>query len=246
MNNKNINEITADLSYVKSESFRFFAHDINNIFNNVRSSTELCKIFLADSSKINEVINQLNLIYGQIARGIKLVSNVRYLSMVSELSHEIGPFNIVKILDRAIRNVKKSFMDKKINIQLNSSSKKITLKVNELLSEVFENLLINSVLHNLKDPITITIDITGVLKDKKNYIKIQFLDNGIGISDNCKEWIFRNSFQKEKYGKGMGFGLTLIKEIIKSYGGLIWVEDRIKGDYSQGSNFTFLLPVEPG
>jgi signal transduction histidine kinase len=41
--------------------------------------------------------------------------------------------------------------------------------------------------------------------------------------------------------KGMGFGLSLIKKIIDSYYGEIWVEDRIKGDYTQGSNFVFLI-----
>ena len=40
----------------------------------------------------------------------------------------------------------------------------------------------------------------------------------------------------------MGFGLTLVKKIIESYKGEIWIEDRVKGDYSHGSNFIFLIP----
>ena len=40
----------------------------------------------------------------------------------------------------------------------------------------------------------------------------------------------------------MGFGLTLVKKLIKSYNGKIWVEDNVKGDYTQGSNFVLLIP----
>ncbi len=40
----------------------------------------------------------------------------------------------------------------------------------------------------------------------------------------------------------MGIGLSFITEIIKLYKGKIWVEDRIKGDHSKGSNFIVLIP----
>ena len=40
----------------------------------------------------------------------------------------------------------------------------------------------------------------------------------------------------------MGFGLTLVKKIIESYKGKIWIEDRVEGDCTQGSNFVFLIP----
>ena len=37
-------------------------------------------------------------------------------------------------------------------------------------------------------------------------------------------------------------GLSLVKRIIESYEGEIWVEDRIIGDHSKGSNFIILIP----
>ena len=41
---------------------------------------------------------------------------------------------------------------------------------------------------------------------------------------------------------GSGIGLTLVKKIVESWGGKIWVEDRVKGDISSGSNFVVLIP----
>ena len=234
---------TIDYGNQDSKSFDFLAHDINNIFNNVRGSAELCKIFLQDSSQLNKVYNQLDLIAGQIARGIKLISNARNLSKVYKLNTSIKQREIIKPLNRAINFVQKNFRDKKLNIKMNPFKEKIYVEANELLVEVFENLLINAVLHNLNDSVDITIQITQTLKEDRNFIKVELIDNGIGITDNRKEWIFNNSFKKDKSGKGMGFGLSLVKKIIDSYGGFIWIENRIKGDYSKGSNFVILLPV---
>lgn len=42
--------------------------------------------------------------------------------------------------------------------------------------------------------------------------------------------------------KGMGFGLSIVKKILKSYNGQIWVENKVEGDYTQGSNFVLLIP----
>jgi len=224
-----------------SKTFDFLAHDINNIFNNVRSSTELCKIFLDDSSQLSKVHGQLDLITGQIARGIKLISNVRNLSQINKSNTLTKPIDIIKPLHRAINFVQNNFCDKKLNIKVNPFDNQINVEANELIVEVFENLLVNAVLHNLNYSVDVSVQITQFLKENRNYIKIEFIDNGIGITDDRKEWIFNSSFIKDNHGKGMGFGITLVKEIIDRYGGFIWVEDRIKGDYNQGSKFVILL-----
>ena len=39
----------------------------------------------------------------------------------------------------------------------------------------------------------------------------------------------------------MGLGLSLVKKIIDNYGGKIWIEDKVKGDYSKGANVILLI-----
>ena len=34
----------------------------------------------------------------------------------------------------------------------------------------------------------------------------------------------------------------MMKFIIESYNGEIWIEDRIKGDFKKGSSFVFIIP----
>ncbi|MHA2036189.1 MAG: sensor histidine kinase [Promethearchaeota archaeon] len=243
MNIDDFDKKVAELAYMKSESFEFLAHDINNIFNNVRSSTDLCRIFLDNTSQIEKVYEQLDLISGQISRGIKLISNVRKLTQFNKFNTSTQPIKLLESLNTAIKYVEKNFRDKKVNIKVKSPDKKISIDANKLIVDIFENILINAVLHNLNYSVEVSVEITQLLKDNLNYVKIQFMDNGIGISDDRKKWILESSFVKDKHGKGMGFGLSLAKEIINSYDGSIWVEDRIKGDYSKGSNFVVLFPL---
>jgi signal transduction histidine kinase len=68
------------------------------------------------------------------------------------------------------------------------------------------------------------------------------MDNGIGILNENKETIFQKGFGRDKRVRGMGIGLSLVKKIIQNYNGEIWVENRVKNDYEQGSNFILLIP----
>ncbi len=43
--------------------------------------------------------------------------------------------------------------------------------------------------------------------------------------------------------KGSGPGLYLVKSIVESYGGRVWVEDRAKGDHMKGARFVLELPA---
>ena len=70
---------------------------------------------------------------------------------------------------------------------------------------------------------------------------MEFIDNGLGIPDSKKDSIF-DRYGDYKGGKGLGMGLSLVKKIVAIFNGKIWVEDRVEGDYSRGSNFILLLP----
>ena len=57
-----------------------------------------------------------------------------------------------------------------------------------------------------------------------------------------KDKVFQRAFIKDKTVSGMGLGLSLVKKIIEKYNGLIWVEDKNKGDFTKGSNFIIIIP----
>ncbi len=48
---------------------------------------------------------------------------------------------------------------------------------------------------------------------------------------------------KSRHSEGMGIGLSLVAKLIELYSGNIWVENRINGDSTKGSNFIILIPL---
>jgi signal transduction histidine kinase len=198
--------------------------------------------YLDKPGKEREIKDLYDLIRTQFGRGAKLINNVRKLSNLENLEISLKSVDVNKVLKDAINYIKKSRQLKDINIKIESSEKKIFTRANELLIDVFDNLLINAVNYNENPKKEVLIKISRESKNNIKYIKFEFIDNGIGISNKRKENIFQDRFNKEKGSKGMGFGLTLVKKIVESYKGKIWIEDRVEGDYTQGSNFVFLIP----
>jgi signal transduction histidine kinase len=42
---------------------------------------------------------------------------------------------------------------------------------------------------------------------------------------------------------GRGLGLYLVRKLVDDFDGKVWVEDRVKGDFRQGSRFVVQLPA---
>jgi len=221
-----------------------FTHDISNILQNIKSAGELSFIYFDNPNKLNEIQEMWNLVNSQINRGNRLVSNVRRLSQIEHIQTPIQSIEVFSFLQEAIEYTQKGIKGRKINLQIDSPFKTYNIKANELLLDVFENILINATRYNDNPTIEILIKISKIQKNGIKFLKMEFKDNGIGITDDRKKIIFQKGYKEEKQSKGMGFGLTLVKKIIESYNGQIWVEDKIKGDYTKGSNFIVIIPEE--
>ncbi|MFX1419337.1 MAG: PAS domain S-box protein [Promethearchaeota archaeon] len=230
-------------AYNRAELYKdLFYHDINNILSNIKLSIDLSDRYLSEPGKEREIKNLFDIIKKQFVRGTKLVANVHKLSSLDSSEKPLKSVEAVKILKDALKFIRENLQIRDLNIILDSFEKEIYIKANELLIDVFDNLLINAVNYNNNPKVEILIKISKQVKNDKDYIKFEIIDNGIGIEEKKKKIIFQERFRKEKGSKGLGFGLTIVRKIIESYEGEIWVEDRVKGDFSKGSNFIVLIP----
>ena len=217
-------------------------HDMNNILQNILSSTELYSIYKKNGKNDNELDELIKIIRDQSFRGIRLTSNVQKLAKLEESKIYLKKINVKKVLKDAIISTKTGFQEREIIFSIDAPDKTIWVKADDLLLEVFVNLLINAVMYNDNPCVEIKVRISNIQIKETNYLKIEIKDNGIGISDERKETIFERRFNKDKYSKGMGFGLSLVKKTINIYNGKVWVEDKVAGDHSKGSNFILLIP----
>jgi PAS domain S-box-containing protein len=219
-----------------------FAHDINNILQNISSAIDLLNIKVEEITVPEECEELLSIIKDQVIRGTNLVSNVRTLSDVEDLSFSIEEINALGVLKDVKNFLIKSYHDKNVEIMINTPYDEIKVYANQLLSDLFENILINAIRYNRNHSIQIIINISKRKNEDNNFIKLEFIDNGIGIPDTMKEKIFQRGYNAKEFVSGLGLGLTLVKKILNLYKGEIWVQDKIEGDYTQGSNFVILIP----
>ncbi len=230
-------------AYNRAELYKdLFYHDINNIFTNIGFSIELSEKYLNKPERESDIKEFYEIIKRQFARGTKLIANVQKLSSLDSSEKSFKTIEVIKILKDAINFIIANKRRRDIDISIDSFQDEIFIQANDLLIDVFENLLINALNYNNKPKVEILIKISKELQKNINFIKFEFIDNGIGISEKKKKIIFQEKFKKEKGSKGLGFGLTLVKKILESYGGKIWLEDRVKGDYTKGTKFIFLIP----
>ncbi len=230
-------------AYNRVEFYKdLFAHDINNILQSILTGLELIKINIKDLEKEINILEDLNTIEIQIERGSRLVLNIHKFSLLEKEKFELEKINAYNILNTIIKRIKKSPHIKPLEIEIETISNQIYIQANEFLEDVFENLLINAIKHNDSKIIEILIRISKEERNNKSFIKFEFIDNGIGILDEKKEMIFLRAAEENRTYYGRGLGLSLTKKIIESYNGFIWVENRVKDDFSKGSKFILLIP----
>ena len=218
-----------------------FIHDISNLFQIISNSIEMCGSMLNEGRITKDILEYFQLIAQQLTRGKKLIRNVRTLADLEEYEMVLEPVDVFSELRNAINYSLISFPKKKIKVKIISDHENLSAMANELLSEVFENIIMNAIKYNKKKIAKIEILISKVIINSEKYVKIKFKDNGIGIDDDRKNTIFQEVHLKRRNPNGMGIGLSLVSKLIELYTGEIWVENRIGGDTTKGSNFIILL-----
>jgi len=116
------------------------------------------------------------------------------------------------------------------------------VQANELLRDVFVNLIGNAIKHST-GPAFINIRMAQEKNDDRQYCTVAIEDNGPGVPGEMKEKVFDRLRRGDTKAKGAGLGLYLVKTLVDSYGGKVWVEDRVTGDHMKGARFVVMLPT---
>jgi nitrogen-specific signal transduction histidine kinase/ABC-type branched-subunit amino acid transport system ATPase component len=210
----------------------FFAHEMRNPLAILNNFLELIK----EKSTSDDIKEYL----GRSVREIKRINNIinnlmKEQSVVGESMKAEG----VKLwlLAEEIKNLfMPTIKDKRITLR-NNMPKDLKLNYNEdELKEVLINLILNAIEAITKDG---KIDLSSGFEtlDGKSYIVIRVTDDGKGIDGKDKKMIF-DPFFSTKIGKERrGLGLSICRDIVRSWGGMITVESEL----NIGSTFSIYL-----
>ena len=115
---------------------------------------------------------------------------------------------------------------------------------NELIRDVFTNLISNAIKHSYPDRrLEIGIRTETSYRDGKDLFDMTVEDNGPGIPDDLKDRLFTPVPAGKDKGERTGLGLYLVKTLVEDMHGSVSVENRVKDDYRKGARFVVLLPV---
>ncbi|WP_128567146.1 PAS domain S-box protein [Methanocella paludicola] len=215
-------------------------HDINNMNQITLGFMELARNIIEYEGKLtSDNLYLLDKAMDSIKNSSLLIDNVRKIQREKRGLYEPRIMDVSTVLS----DVVEQHLDtpgRRVRIDF-TPVKGFTVKANDLLKDVFINLVGNAIKHSTGD-LTINISLYRVVKAGKEYVGVSVEDNGPGITDQMKQTLLELDLTHTK-SRGKGFGLCLIKMLLEDFNGEFWVEDRVNGDFSKGARFVVTLPI---
>ncbi|UPZ15659.1 sensor histidine kinase [Flavobacterium humidisoli] len=199
-----------------SELQRDFINNMTHEFKTPLASILIASKYLIEQKPIKEdkklytytdiIINQGNKLNGHIEKILNIAK-----SDYAPLELKKESILIVPIIEEAIENIQLKYPEASIKIE--TSSKEYLLETDVFhFGNLVYNLLDNAVKYCNEKP-----EITIKFTEENNCLKLEFIDNGIGITPKQISFIFDKFYrvQNEKSNEVNGFGLGLyyVKEI---------------------------------
>ncbi len=230
-----------ELNSVKDKLFSIIAHDLKNPFNTLKGFVDLIQLRYYDYSD-NERKKMIGIIGDSADNVYQLLDNLLNWSRSQRGAIQFKPkmINIVSIIEGDIALLKNQAANKNIEIEFKSSADNISSLIDkDIMSIVIRNLLTNAIKYTKENG---KIEMNCSTENK--HILISIKDNGIGISEEDKEKLFRNDIHFSNRGTknetGTGLGLILCKELVEKHNGKIWIESEL----NKGTTIFISLPQE--
>ena len=235
-----IQSMSNDLKLQMNELEKFtadVAHELKNPLTAIKTSTEL---LLNKNLDENIKIKLLKNFNNDVDRMNKLISEISNFSrIIAEIETE--NFQLIEI-NNFLSNFKKNYLGnpKNIKIEIKLEKKRSYFLANqEKLLQVFLNLIDNSL--SVSEENTSILINTSINNDILN---IKIYDQGKGINFEHKDKIFNRFYtdRDDDRDKHSGLGLSICKEIIKSFNGSIELTKSDNYNF-RGACFIIKLPL---
>ena len=157
------------------------------------------------------------------------------LARVGSIEEAVEAVDPAVVIDKVLKDRKADLKAHNVRIQMALTVLKVPCH-RAYIRQVFDNLISNAIKFTAhrSDPL---ICITA--KRSSGRIRFSVSDNGCGISPDQKGRVFEPFVRLNPTVKGNGMGLSIVKRIVESYGGQIWIDS----DGREGTTVSFTLPA---
>ena len=191
------------------------SHDINNINQMVMGFLEMADDKLQRNGKLSKEDEELiTTPIKVIKNSSRLIENLMKIQKEKMHTYKIEPISIKSILTDVV-NQFLSVAGRDVNIDFKPAGDCI-VHANLLLTDVFSNIVDNAIKHT-KGPLTIGITTSVISLDSKRYCRIVIEDNGPGIPDKHKTYLFDFSVNNRQKNARRGLGLYLVKTLLDEF-----------------------------
>ena len=191
------------------------------------------------SDTFEEAKESLEVINRHAKRMTNLINQIMELSKLERQKEiEKEKINLSNIVLQLLEDYKPLLESKNLNLVYNVE-KDLRIQGNKIMLErVFLNILMNAVKFTKTN-----IEVSLIREGKTAVLKIR--DNGIGISEENKKFIWERFFQvndsrNKEENKGSGLGLSMVKKIVDLHSATIDLESELE----QGTCFTIKFNMQ--
>ncbi|HEX7393042.1 MAG TPA: GAF domain-containing sensor histidine kinase [Thermoplasmata archaeon] len=175
----------------------------------------------------------------------KLVNNVKLFAKIEVGgSKDLKPMDLLEVVRDGFAGAESNYNDRAAKLSLKDDGATKRCMMNDLAKEIFVNIFSNAIKFDQHPEVDIEVEVKAEDRDGRGFWSVSVVDRGPGIDDSQKDWIFERFTQAgAPCARGSsGLGLHIAKRLVDSYKGRIWVENRVRGDRTQGSRFVVILP----
>lgn len=205
------------------------AHELNNPLTGVRALAQLCLNELSPQSQIYQDLKEVE------AASQRCQSIIQNLLQFTSGGDKKLRVSLKEVISSTLPFLKTALGDHDVEIDFSPGQDWIEVEPH-LLQQVVFNILNNAC---QAMPSRGQIHIKSGVEGKQIYFSVK--DSGIGIAAKNIERVFEPFFTTKKEGEGTGLGLSMSRQIVRSFGGDILV----KSAEGQGTEFKVYLPMGP-
>lgn len=239
------NEQLKRLNLEKSEFLSIATHQLKSPLTVIRGYTSM--LMEGSYGKLPDKAQEtLNRVYDSVANLVIIIDDFLNISRIDQgrMKYDFGIVDVRKLVGDISEELR--HMAKSKNITLTSEVKgngqyHITADYGKI-RQILSNIIDNAVKYTKEGTVNIVAE--EDIKNKK--IKISISDNGMGMTKETINKLFKRFSRAKDVGKveigGSGLGLFIAKQMVEAHGGRIWAES--DGD-GKGSVFIVELPFLP-
>lgn len=231
---------------LRTEFFSNISHDLRTPLNVMLSSLQMLNLMLNENSfidKKDKFISYITIMTQNSKRMLKIINNIIDMARIDSgfMQLYMHNYNIVEVIEDITLTVVDYARNKGISIQFDTEIEELIMACDKVkIERVMLNLLSNAVKFTNEGG-SILVYISTNTNGDKVYISVK--DNGIGISKEKYDWIFKRFAQEDnsatRMNEGSGIGLSIVKSLVEMHKGNI----TLISEPGIGSEFVVELPV---